>query len=388
MNTGSRTGAEVPQVYLSFPSQADEPSIQLRGFQKVTLRPGQTRHLTFHLDQRAFSIWNSDAQAWTTVDGTYTVRVGDSSADLPLSAPVTVTKTAGVQYVTVDAPNVSAPGSTQTVTTTFTNTGDYAASRLEMSLPAPSGWTAQPLGPTTFDPVPPRSSVSTRWQVTVPPDAAPGPVTLSATASYSGVDGSATATGTARVNVPYPSLAAAFNNAGITDDTDPLAGAFASSGRTYSAQALAAQGVVPGGPVSYAGSSFTWPDVPAGVPDNVEANGQVIALSGTGSQIAFLGSSTNGAHGGTGTVYYADGSSELFTASFTDWWGPPAASDQVVTTMQTQNQTNPPGQFQHVAYVYYASAPIRSDTPVVAMSLPVTGVSPGPGMHVFAVTIH
>lgn len=89
-NTGSRTGADVAQVYLTYPSQAGEPSIQLRGFQKVSLRPGQTRHLTFRLDQRAFQIWNSDAQDWTTVDGMYTVRVGDSSADLPLQAPVTV----------------------------------------------------------------------------------------------------------------------------------------------------------------------------------------------------------------------------------------------------------------------------------------------------------
>jgi hypothetical protein len=68
--------------------------------------------------------------------------------------------------------------------------------------------------------------------------------------------------------------------------------------------------------------------------------------------------------------------------------GPPAATDQVVTTMQTQNQTNPPGQFQHVAYVYYASVPIRSETPVVAVRLPVTRVSPGPGMHVFAMAIN
>jgi beta-glucosidase len=89
-NTGSRTGAEVAQVYLTDPPQAGEPSIQLRAFQKVTLLPGQTRHLTLHLDQRAFQIWNTDAQSWTTVDGSYTIRVGDSSENLPLQAPVTV----------------------------------------------------------------------------------------------------------------------------------------------------------------------------------------------------------------------------------------------------------------------------------------------------------
>ncbi|MFU8853585.1 glycoside hydrolase family 3 protein [Micromonospora sp. SL1-18] len=96
-NTGSRTGSEVAQVYLSFPPQAGEPPIQLKGFQKVTLRPGQTKHLTFHLNQRAFSIWNTKAAAWTTVDGTYTVRVGNSSGNLPLQAPVRVDRAAGVQ---------------------------------------------------------------------------------------------------------------------------------------------------------------------------------------------------------------------------------------------------------------------------------------------------
>jgi beta-glucosidase len=89
-NTGTRTGAEVAQVYLSDPVAAGEPPRQLKGFQKVTLRPGQTKHLTFRLDQRAFSIWDSAAQRWTTVDGRYGVAVGDSSRQLPLTGTVTV----------------------------------------------------------------------------------------------------------------------------------------------------------------------------------------------------------------------------------------------------------------------------------------------------------
>jgi beta-glucosidase len=93
-NTGSRAGADVAQVYLSFPAQAGEPPVQLKAFRKVSLEPGQTRHLTFHLGQRAFSVWNTGAQAWNTAGGTYTVRVGDSSANLPLQAPVTVTGSA------------------------------------------------------------------------------------------------------------------------------------------------------------------------------------------------------------------------------------------------------------------------------------------------------
>jgi beta-glucosidase len=89
-NTGSRAGAEVAQVYVTDPASAGEPPKQLKGFAKVMLRPGEKRHLTFVLDRRAFSIWDAAAQRWTTVDGRYTIAVGDSSRNLPSPAPVTV----------------------------------------------------------------------------------------------------------------------------------------------------------------------------------------------------------------------------------------------------------------------------------------------------------
>src|SRR5262249_9055562 len=145
-------------------------------------------------------------------------------------------------------------------------------------------------------------------------------------------------------------------------------------------------GLTRGGTVSHAGSTFTWPDVSPGTPDNVEANGQVIALSGTGDRLGFLAAGTNGSQGGTGTIYYADGSSEQCSVSVPDRSGPADVGD-VAASMSYQNQANPPGQFQHVAYVYYASVPIRSGVAVQAIALPVTGTSPGPGMHVFAITV-
>jgi beta-glucosidase len=89
-DTGTRGGADVAQVYLTDPAAAGEPPLQLKGFQRVRLAAGQTRLVTFTLDRDAFSVWNSDRQRWSTVDGQFTVRVGDSSADLPLSAPVVV----------------------------------------------------------------------------------------------------------------------------------------------------------------------------------------------------------------------------------------------------------------------------------------------------------
>jgi beta-glucosidase len=89
-NTGSRTGAEVAQVYVTAPASAGEPPRQLKGFAKVTLRPGQTKRVTLRLDGRAFSVWDTAAQRWRTAGGRHVVAVGDSSRNLPLSASVHV----------------------------------------------------------------------------------------------------------------------------------------------------------------------------------------------------------------------------------------------------------------------------------------------------------
>ena len=87
-NTGTRAGADVAQVYVDDPAAAGEPPLQLKGFQKVSLRPGQTTRVCLQLDRRAFSVWDTASQSWRTVPGEYHVRVGDSSANLPLSAGV------------------------------------------------------------------------------------------------------------------------------------------------------------------------------------------------------------------------------------------------------------------------------------------------------------
>jgi beta-glucosidase len=87
-NTGQRAGADVAQLYLTAPQAAGEPPLQLKGFERVELRPGQTGPVRFTLDRRAFSIWNTDRQAWTTVPGRYGISVGDSSARRPLTGSV------------------------------------------------------------------------------------------------------------------------------------------------------------------------------------------------------------------------------------------------------------------------------------------------------------
>jgi beta-glucosidase len=89
-NTGKRAGAAVPQLYVEYPKAAGEPAPLLRGFDKVELEPGRSKQVAIALDQRAFSIYDPKAGAWTVVPGQYRVRVGDSSADTALIASLQV----------------------------------------------------------------------------------------------------------------------------------------------------------------------------------------------------------------------------------------------------------------------------------------------------------
>ena len=88
-NTGNEAGAEVAQLYVSDPSaQVDRPERELKGFAKVRLAPGETRHVTLTLDARAFSYWDAPAHKWIVDPGKFVVRVGDSSENTPLTADI------------------------------------------------------------------------------------------------------------------------------------------------------------------------------------------------------------------------------------------------------------------------------------------------------------
>jgi beta-glucosidase len=90
-NTGSVAGAEVAQLYVSDPSaKVSRPERELKGFEKVRLAPGETKHVTLNLDARAFSYWDSTAHKWTIDPGKFVIRAGDSSENTPLSADLTL----------------------------------------------------------------------------------------------------------------------------------------------------------------------------------------------------------------------------------------------------------------------------------------------------------
>jgi beta-glucosidase len=87
-NTGTRAGSDVPQVYLGLPSQPGvvEPPKMLKGFQRVTLAPGQTQRVTLPVTTRDLSYWNTSANGWRVAPGCVSVMVGHSSRDIALTS--------------------------------------------------------------------------------------------------------------------------------------------------------------------------------------------------------------------------------------------------------------------------------------------------------------
>ncbi len=90
-NTGTVPGAEVAQLYVSDPSATvKRPERELKGFEKVRLAPGATRHVTIDLDARAFSYWDEATHNWKIDPGKFIILAGDSSENTPLHAELTV----------------------------------------------------------------------------------------------------------------------------------------------------------------------------------------------------------------------------------------------------------------------------------------------------------
>jgi beta-glucosidase len=87
-NVGKRAGAEVAELYV-LPEHpvVDRPPKELKGFEKVFLAPGETRHLVMNLDARSFAYFDSARSDWRTDPGTYEIGIGASSRDLRVREP-------------------------------------------------------------------------------------------------------------------------------------------------------------------------------------------------------------------------------------------------------------------------------------------------------------
>ncbi len=340
-NTGKVAGADVAQLYLGDPAVAAEPPRQLKGFDRVNLAPGASTTVQFTLTGHDLSYFNESANGWVVPDGRFNVYVGDSSAldNLPLHRDFIVTRTVGARYVTLSAPTTIDAGSTGTVSATLVNDGDFALHQAQFKLDVPAGWTSSSPAPVTIGA---GKSVTEHFQVTPPANAKPGTSTLTVDVTASGSKGgTALVQGSTTTVVPFASIKKAYNNIGISDDSNEAAANYDDVGDSFSAQALAAgkpNALTPGAMVTIGQTTFTWPDVPSGKRDNVVTSGQTIDLSGQGTDLGFLGSSQNGTASGTVTVNYTDGSSQSFNLNMADWFSnAPAVGDQIATTTSSWN---------------------------------------------------
>jgi beta-glucosidase len=385
-NTGQRAGADVAQLYVGDPATTGEPPEQLKGFDKVSLAPGQTKRVSFLLSAaQAFSYWDTSASNWAVADGNYKLMIGDSAANLPLTATVDVTRSYGPQSVSVSAPSTVATGSAQTVTATFSNAdSDVAAQNVTVALHAPAGWTVQPAA-VDLGMVAAHGTATASFQVTASSRASGGAAQLTATTNYvEDTLGPRKVSGSASVTVPYPSLSAAYSTVGVSDDSNPAVGNFDGSGYSYSAEALASVGITPGSTVTSGGFSFTWPNVAAGQLDALTTSGQVVDLPGTGSQLAFLGAGSNGTQTGQVTVTYTDGTTSTGTITLSDWYNNAAVpGDSLVTTTPYWNE--PAGSTlpkNHQVSLYLTTVPLTPGKTVASVTLPANA-----NIHVFATAI-
>jgi beta-glucosidase len=90
-NTGGVAGAEAAQVYVAPPKgNVFRPTMELKGFEKVFLRPNESKTVAVTLDSRSFSYYHAKRKDWALAPGRYEILVGASSADIRLRGHVTV----------------------------------------------------------------------------------------------------------------------------------------------------------------------------------------------------------------------------------------------------------------------------------------------------------
>src|SRR4029077_13343766 len=133
----------------------------------------------------------------------------------------------------------------------------------------------------------------------------------------------------------------------------------------------------------------TWPTA-VGTSNDVIADGQTIDLSGSGTDLGFLGAGAFGAASGTGTITYTDGTTQSYSLVMADWYNnAPVSGDEIASTTTSWNFTSTT-QTAHPVSIYFASVPLTAGKTVASVTLPTVSAGVGNGitaMHLFAVAI-
>jgi beta-glucosidase len=87
-NTGKRAGTETAEVYASLPDAADEPPKRLVGWMRVELAPGESKQVSVPVSRDRLTVYDEASDSWKLVPGSYVLRVGSSSQDLPMQQTI------------------------------------------------------------------------------------------------------------------------------------------------------------------------------------------------------------------------------------------------------------------------------------------------------------
>lgn len=91
-NTGFRPGSDVVQLYVhDTDCSTHRPAKELRGFEKITLNPGESRTISLQLDRRAFAYWSTTQHDWVVEPGQFDILLGASARDIRLTSSMAVT---------------------------------------------------------------------------------------------------------------------------------------------------------------------------------------------------------------------------------------------------------------------------------------------------------
>jgi len=353
------------------------------GAANTTFR-GDTYHAVLWRDNVAIDLGTLDGasshaygiNAFDQIVGTATTARGDSHAFLyrdgamtdlnsllPTGSPWTLTEARGIN----DAGQIVGTGTINGQEHAFLLTLAPLASSTATATTTPTGT------PTATSP---------------PPTSIPGTATIAATTTPGTPPATATATVTATAPVGSFDVHPYENNAGISSDSTPGAANFDGVGYSYSAQALQAAGFAQGQPVVVDGVTYQWPAADAGGSDNVSARGQVVTLPGAvagGTALGILGAAAHGPAAGTGTITYADGSTQGFTLALSDWTldggtAQPLAGDAVAATLPYRNGVGGPD--ARASLLFSVLIPLQADKVVAGVTLPDQAA-----IHVFAMTV-
>ncbi|MGW9629557.1 NEW3 domain-containing protein [Agromyces sp. NPDC055520] len=309
------------------------------------------------------------------------------SSTAPDAAPEASEAAEPAPEITVAIPEIGLDGpAIAEVEVTVSNDSDAKMGSVAVSFAGPIGWQVVPSGQ-KLDAIKPGDDRTATFQVRIP-EKRPGFAlrVFTATVSYKGGDGAGSATGVRAMPTtpPTDSLAALFNNVGITTVSQPTAGNFDSEGNTFSAEQLAAVGAGPGASIEALGATLQMPASQPGTADNVTAAGQALRIGEQGQRLVFLGSGSSTSATGTATVFYTDGTTSSGAIGFPNWSFHDENAYGAKLAISTNGRNRPNG-YGDAAYQYRMfahSVPLTAGKTVDFVVLPTNG-----SMHIFAIAV-